>query len=429
MIVSWDHCGDLLLARESGQSELVSGLECVGGVPQIDDARLPTVVPRMLLLPMELLLLRSVVLPLSHPRFIDDAILGQELEEQAGIDAEQWWLAWQMDRLDEACAGVVLAMPIAMRQQLAGDALWSQSTTITADGWVRMQTQLAAHTVGDAAVVAVVDADDEGVFFGCWRSGCWLGMRRLNQRHAQENAPTCSVIVTQVVRSLEAMGWRDDAPVIGRLDTAWHEALMGCDEAGEISWQGQVVASLPARLDANIAAARADVATLNFRHGRWSAASTGLVDWKLWRRSAALMVMLCLVWYGQQQFAISGLQQQSSLVEGKIAQAFHRGLPDQAVMLDPLGQLQVAANGISGGVDRQQLLREMAVVAAVHTQIAWSLRGLQLQGGVVRMRGSTTDLASLNKIHHLLQKAVGHKVIIEDTDLRKGSVGFRMRWS
>jgi len=428
MIVSWDNSGALLLARETGQRESIADLACANGVPQLDDAHLPTVAPRMLLLPMESLLLRSVVLPLSHPRFIDGAILGQELEEQAGIDADKWRLAWQMDRLDEGCAGVVFAMPIAMQQQLAGDVLWSQAATITADGWVRLQAQLAAHTVADDAVVAVVDADAEGLFFGCWRSGCWLGMRRLNQHYDQDHGSSCGVIAAQVVRSLQAMGWRD-APLIGRVDADWHAALMACEQADAMAWQGQVDASLPARLDANVAAARTDDLTLNFRYGRWSAASTGLVDWKLWQRSAALMAMLCLVWYGQQQFAISGLQQQSSLVEGQIAQAFHRGLPDQAVMLDPLGQLQVAANGIGVGVDRQRLLREMAVVAAVHKQIAWSLRGLQLQGGVVRLRGSTTDLASLNKIHDLLQKAVGHKVIIEDTDLRKGSVGFRMRWS
>jgi len=428
MIVSWNSSGVLLMTDDRGQSEPVAELECLDGVPQLDAEFSPMAPPRMVLLPMESLLLRSVALPLSHPRFIDSAILGQELEEQAGIDAEQWWLAWQMDRLDEGCAGVVFAMPIAMQQQLAHDPLWSQSSTITPDGWLRLQAQLAAYTVADDAFVAVVDADADGLFFGCWRSGCWLGMRRLNRLQSQSDTFPYGMMALQVVRSLRAMGWCD-AAVVGRMDADWHEALMGCDEADAIVWEGQVAAALPSRLEANVEAAREADAALNFRHGRWSAASTGLMDWSLWQRSAALLALLCLFWYGQQQIAISGLQQQSSVVEDAIAQAFHRGLPDQVVMLDPLGQLQVAANGIGVGVDRQQLLRQLAAVAAVRKQITWSLRGLQLQGGVVRLRGTTTDLASLNKIHDLLQQQVGHKVTIEDTDLRKGSVGFRMRWS
>ncbi|MDQ6964942.1 MAG: hypothetical protein Q9M13_08495 [Mariprofundales bacterium] len=431
MIASWECNGELLLAHELGERELLGDLACVEGVPQLEGEQLPAAAPRMVLLPLELLLLRAVQLPLSHPRFIDSAVLGQELEERAGVDAEQWWLAWQMDRLDDGCAGMLFAMSQAMQQRIAADPFWSQAATITTDGWVRLQAQLSAAVAAEGGeskleAVAVVDGDQAGLFFGYWREGCWLGMRRLNSVDGQGVESARSLVVVQMVRSLRAMGWCGSA-VVGRLDGAWREALVGGVE--ELEWAGESVDMLPARLDANVEAASSVDVTLNFRHGSWSAAASGLVEWRKWRRSALILLLIALGWYGQQQMAIRDLQQQSAQVEERVAAAFHRGLPDQAVMLDPLGQLQLAVEGVGVGVDRQMLLRQLASLAAVRQGVEWSISALQVQGGVVRLRGSTKDLKALNRLHEMLQQRVGSRVVIEDTDLRKESVGFRMRWS
>ncbi len=411
-----------MLARETGQRRRVEALELVDGVPPLAEGGAPFAAPRMVMVPMELLLLRAVTLPLSHPRFVDGDVLAQELEEQAGIDAEAWWLAWRVDRLEGGCSGVVVAMPRAMQQQIAAHPVWSHAPVVTVDGWVRLQRWLDGVTGGEEAPLAVVDADADGLFFGCYRGGCWLGMRRLNRLPEGDD----SALMMQLLRSLRSMGWRDGA-VVGRLDEELRAAWVR--ETGGEAWNGQVESTLPARLESNVDAALAGDGGLNFRHGRWSATAAGLAEWRSWRRPAALAALALLVWYGQQQWTIADLQARSAAVEAQIAAAFHRGLPDQAVMLDPLAQLQQAAESVGGGSDRQRLLRQLALVAAVYRQVPWTMRALRLEDGVVRLRGSVPDLETLNRVHDLLQKRVGHKVTIEDTDLRKASVGFRMRWS
>ncbi len=432
MIATWEPGGSLLLAQEDGEAQAPAVSEWLHGVPRlVDDATVSGV--RIILLPLESLLLRSVALPLSHPRFVDAAVIGQELEEQAGIDSEAWWAAWQLSRDDDGgVAGVAVAMPMAMRETLADDPLWSQAAVVVCDGWVRLQAHrhaAVARSSGEISpdVVSVwLDADRDGLFLGCWRGACCLGLRRLNWQISPGRTCSPQELAERIVRSCRTMGWDGNTSACGYLDGVMCEALA----TQGMAWSGTVFeGALPERLQANIAAvADGTVDGLNFRHGRWAAVTPGFAGWRRWRRAALLGCLAVLLWYGQQQWAIAALNRQVSTVEGHIAEAFHRGLPDQAVMLDPLGQLQVAARGLADGDTGQSLLHQIGVLSRVRKDVTWTVREIRMQDGVMRMRGTVADLAALNRLHDRLQREIGGKVTIEDTDLGKGKVAFRMRW-
>lgn len=384
-----------------------------------------------LLLPIEQLLFRSFSLPLAHPRLIDADILAQELNERAGEKQEDWWLAWQAAKYDGGVAGLVFGLPERMRQRINEDQQWQQLHSVGVDAWDRLQTQLKPYVESPNRVdgsVAVFDADADGVFFGLWErvgdkavGGIWHGMRRLNYGRGCSQAE----LAWQVRQSLLAMGWEEEGAATGRLGIEllqhlelkkWH----GCSFEAVAD-----EADLPGRQEVNLALPLQ--LSLDFRHGQWAARSgPGWI--RPWRRSIVLAAIIVLVWGGGfawQVHTMSGMVEQ---YKTRISAAFHKGLPDEMVIIDALAQLRRAAGSGADAGGTTEWLNQMKAIGHVYKNTPWILQELSFQDGAMKISGKASDLEALNSIRELLQQETGKDVQLADTDLSGGQVTFRMYW-
>jgi len=403
-------------------------------LPKAGDGLLPELpdgyVVSHMLLPVELLLSRSFSLPLSHPKFIDEDILGQELNERTGEEADNWLLAWQAAKTEHAVAGLVFGLPESLRTEIDNDERW-QPNTIGVDAWERLQMRLHYGDTNDAAgdPVAVFDADSEGVFFGVWEqaddkaaTGVWRGMRRLNQAQGLSHEE----MATQIKRSLLAMGWHEDGMAIGRLGLSLFAALGLEQWHGDTVEDGSEQSELVARHAANLTLS-ADCG-LNFRHGRWTAQSD--YGWlRPWRRAMALAATIMLVWVLGSAWQIHLMDVQAEQYRQRITDAFHKGLPDEPVMIDAIAQLRRAASGgVAGTGSAGDWLRQLAAINRVHKKTPWRLQELSMSDGAIKMSGKADDLESLNKIRQALQLETAKDVTLADTDLSGQQVSFRIHW-
>jgi len=133
-----------------------------------------------LLWPLEDLVVRSFSLPLPSLRLLDANILGQELEDQCGEPAEEWWLAWQAEKVEDKIEGLMFALPKSAKDALSSHPYLSHCKFVWPDGWVRLTSGLPSEFEGPHA--AVLDADEEGLFLGVYRNQGWTGLRRLKLR-------------------------------------------------------------------------------------------------------------------------------------------------------------------------------------------------------------------------------------------------------
>jgi len=415
-----------------------------------------------LLLPAEQLLSRSFQLPLSSPRFIDQDILGQELEEHSSEDSDSWWLAWQAGKSDDGVAGIMLGLPESLRQHMEIHASWQHIHYIFSDMWLRLNHQLettlnaysAQHSNSQlwsqeqsSPAIAVVDSDSSGLFFGIWQpplddntTGFWQAMRRLNWLDASK---PCDSIVEDIKRSLHSMGTSDthsisgDTITIGRLSPQLH------GELNIRNWHGQLcdAGELPNRSDATISASNSSISNrsipnnsiskpLNFRHGRWRSGSH-FNQLKPWYRSMAWAAMLMLLWTANMMWQNHQLHTQILEQQQAVIQSFHSGLPDETVMIDALAQLRKAAGGTSSSKTTSltaQWLRHIETINQVYQQTPWTIRTLSFQQGVMSMSGQTSDLQNMNRIQKALQQKSGQDIQIQDTDLSQNHVRFKMLW-
>jgi len=412
-----------------------------------------------LLLPAEQLLSKSFQLPLSSPRFIDQDILSQELEEHSSEHSDSWWLAWQAGKHNGGVAGIMLGLPESLRQHMETHACWQQAQYIVSDMWLRLNHQLeitlnenpAQHSKSQSwsqgqssAAIAVFDSDSSGLFFGIWQpphddnaTGFWLAMRRLNWLDASK---PCSSLVEDIKRSLHSMGGPDawsiseHAIAIGRLSPQLHAAL------NLANWHGQLCDAdeLPCRCDATISAANNSISSsstskqLNFRHGRWRSGSH-LKQLKPWYRSMAWAALLMLTWSANMMWQNHQLQTQLLTQQQAIIAAFHLGLPNEPVIIDALAQLRKAAGGTpSSNANAASLaaqwLRHIETINQVYQQTPWTIRELSFQQGVMSMSGQTNDLQDMNRIQKALQQKSGQEIQIQDTDLSQNHVRFNMLW-
>lgn len=403
-------------------------------LPMTEDGLLPALpdgyVVSHLLLPVESLLSRAFSLPLSQPKFIDEDILAQELSECTGEESDDWLLAWQAAKTADGVAGLVFGLPQLLRIQIDNDKRW-QANAIGVDAWERLQMQLhyseGNNVTGEA--VAVFDADTKGVFFGVWEpsdgnrtTGIWRGIRRLNQAHGLSNEDMAS----QIMRSLLAMGWCEDGMAIGRLGLTLFAAL------GFEQWHGDTVeddpeqSELSGRHAANLALST-DYG-LNFRHGKW-AAQSGQGWLRPWRRAMALAAIIMLVWVLGTAWQIHVMDTQAGQYRQRITDAFHKGLPDEPVIIDAIAQLRRAASGgVSGADSAGDWLRQLAAINRAYKKIPWRLQELSISDGAIKMSGKAEDLESLNKIRQALQLETARDVTLADTDLNGQQVSFRMHW-
>ncbi len=369
------------------------------------------------ILPLESLLVRSFCLPLASPRLVDEAVLAQEIEDSTNESSSQWWLAWQAGRLDENVAGLLLGMPAAWQSTLKQSKQASMAQPVAADAELRLSRWLDER----GGSMAVIDADATGVFFGFWREGICLGMRRLNR-----GGRTDEELCTEVQASLRAMGWSERDVMTGRLSTKLREYLHG-------DWRGKVVDddSLPPRWMETLRACKpGNACTLGFRRGHWRVSGRGLWSGEgvQWRRSMLLACAAAVFWllsYGIQyvyfQHRIAGYQKQ-------ILTVFHEALPDEPV-IDPLAQLRRKGRGAQADVHGKHLLEALAALSRVFAEIPWTMSSFRFADGAFEIRGEIDSLDALNALQEKLQKALDRRVKIADTELSGGKVAFRMVWS
>ncbi len=376
--------------------------------------------PDMLIWPIERLLSRPFSLPLAHPRFLDMDILGQELAGQAGIEPEEWWLLWRAAAVKNGVAGLVFGMPTTVQADLAADTAWQTCRVVAVDAWLRLQALTPENHTDD---FAAFDADAEGLFMGVYHGGVWRGMRRINVTSSY----TCGAAAKDAMRSVLAMGFEPDTmPVYGRLDATWQVELIP-----DVDWRGEVVESLPSRARATyLAASAADAGSVpNFRHGAWAVSGGWQKRLKPWRRTAALAAVLLLTILGGNFYRIHQLHAEQAEIQAGIEAAFHRGLPDEKVMLDPLGQLRKAAGG-GAKSDAWFFLRQLQAVGRLKQKLkGLHIASMEYTGKDMQLSGTVPDLASVNRVRDTLSSILGHQVDVEDTELADKQVRFRIKWS
>jgi len=430
LVVFWDgrrlHAWDALGEKIAGQSDVPAqedgdhGEE--SGQPEIPswEAFADQPPPDMLIWPVERLLSRPFSLPLAHPRLLDMDILGQELAGQAGIEPDEWWLSWRAEAVENGVAGLVFGMSATVQTALSADSIWQACRFVGVDAWLRLQAQVPGDHAED---FAVFDADAEGLFVGVYHGGVWYGMRRMNLTPGC----TCAAMAEDAMRSASSMGFDPDTmPVYGRLDVTWQAELVS-----DVDWRGEVVESLPDRATATyLAASGADMSSApNFRHGVWTVAGDWKKQMKPWRRTVALAAVMLLTMLGGNFYRIHQLRTEQADMQTGIEDAFHRGLPDEKVMLDPLGQLRKAAGG---GVvsDTWFFLRQLQAVGQLKQKIkGLRIASMQYTGKDMQLSGTVPDLASVNRIRDTLSSILGHQVDVEDTELADKQVRFRIKWS
>ena len=422
LLAAWD--GHKLWLGEGDAEPVCVDAESIGD-PQLADSSVTAGCNiTVLLLPMEQLLVRPFALPLANARLLDREIVAQELDELTGEEMDDWWITWAVDRSSAGVAGMAFAMPESIRQEMADSEVWAHCELVAPDGWVRL-----AHHIKDyqGQRCAVVDADVEGVFAGVYEQGCWLGMRRINRKRRKDES-----FLQDILRSLTAMGFDTSSDdLLGQMD----EVLVAGLSDGVSWWRGGVINDLPSRQYANIAAMaeNMEAPTVNFRRGAWAVRSNWAAGFSAWRRAAVMAAVFVLLVLGLGIAEVVRLDYRAESLHADIEAAFHRGLPEEKVMLDAIAQLRAAAGGGTATAGANELLLQLQDISAVKSdaEVAshWQLQELDFKSGEIRLFGMADDLATVNRLRDLLTAKLAVEVVIEDTELSSGKVRFRMRWS
>jgi hypothetical protein len=301
---------------------------------------------------------------------------------------------------------------------MADDPVWQHCPQLLVDGWERL-TALSA----DFETCAIIDEDAEGIFLGYIQQGVWRGVRRINRKLSDASRLDDAGMAQQIRHSWTAMGMDTEDAVMGHLSPGMTNELA----AGYSGWQVNNSDTLPDRNQANLALDVSQSVSLNFRHGRW-AAKNSWQGFARWKRPLAMAAGLLLIWACVTFTEIYSLNGEAETHRVDIESAFHRGLPNEKVMLDPLAQLRKAA-GISGTQqDSMQFLHDLHAISQVRKELSWKLKELNFQNETVQMSGSAKDIELLNRMRDRLRETTGSNVVITDTDLSEGQVSFRMKW-
>ena len=393
-----------LLSMEKQQCA-EQGILAVPELPTVDIAL------RRVYLPMEWLLVRYVCLPLKQASMVDAEMLFQELADSSDIEADDWWLTWHLHQCDEGVAGMGLGIPESLRESMQLHESWASAQGVLVDGYERLHAYIAK---GEPRLV--LDQDEEGIFFGVYDGQLWRGMRRLNGDVEQ-------CVWSEILYSCASMGFdsQKDA-VCGRVD----DTLLLKLEAEHLLWQGQLLEQPKTRHETNLKVCEAsEKSAMNLRHGRW-AVRHGWGYLRVWKRSAALSVLVLLAWLMGVVGDLNRMDHQIKAYEQRIEAAFHQGLPNEPVMLDALAQLRQAAGG-SASADTA-FLGSLQAVSKVYRSNPWQLKTLELHDGEMNMTGETKDIESLNQMLERLKQALQKDVRIADTNISGKQVSFRMHW-
>lgn len=363
-------------------------------------------------IPLEETLTRYIQLPLKSTKYLDADMLLQELSDNAGIEPDDWWLTWRMKATEDGVAGLVFAIRKDLQAEIQNTVIWQQSPLLLVDGWQRLNVWL-----DDAEqTVAVVDMDEEGMFFGFFQAGVWRGMRRLNGNH-QSNAQ-------QMLWSLQSMGFdAENMPMRGYCssDIAKHFP--------QVSPNVATSDDLPKRHLANLSLKTPtphDKGTLNIRHGKWANKQTSAAL-QAWYRPVFLTAIVGLLWLGSMVAGNMQRTTQLTSMQDEIIAAFHRGLPDQPVIIDALAQLRQAAGG-NTGANSQAVSQQLNAVSQTFMATPWEMQSFNISKRGTSLAGKVKDLDTLNNIRTDLAERLGRDVKIADTDLKGNEVAFRIRW-
>jgi hypothetical protein len=367
---------------------------------------------------MEDMLVRHFSFPLKHPKYLDKDILLEELADTAGIEPDDWWLTWQANACEDGIAGLVFGIRKSLKDALSTNPPWQQAPFILIDGWQRLNHILADNK----ADVAMVDADADGVFFGVYKQGVWAGMRRLNADMHDENNQ--SDIAEQMLWSLQAMGFdAEHMKVKGQLTPAI--AAVFSDEALDASLETSLnqrhITNLNLPLPANT-----DKETLNIRHGSWAQRTTSAAL-RVWYRPALIAACVCVLWLGLVITDNYRMKADMAKMDEAIADAFHRGLPDQPVIIDAIAQLRQATGG-SETASSSQASQALEIISKVFQETPWQMQEFNLVRGSITLAGKVSSLDTLNTIKDKLTKLSQSDVQVADTDLNGNEVSFRLRW-
>jgi len=376
-----------------------------------------------LILPAEMLLCRTFALPLSNPRHVDADILAQELDEQSGEEIENWWLSWLVASDGDEVKGVVFGLPDSFRDVI--NDRWQSADFVGVDLQLRLNAQLGQFAGPLEGWVAVFDSDEQGVIFGVCRTvensePVWLGVRRLNFADGLDTTQSAY----DIPQTLAAMGWNPEHAAAGLLESKLYDAL-------ELpQWSGQTIAAaeLPDRHAANLAVV--DYGGLNFRHGSWGARSVSGGGLKAWYQPIALAAAVAVIWVAGMLWQNIQLNNQNEQLQEEIVAAFHKGLPNETVMIDALAQLRKAAGNSSAVTANQtiKMLTQIVVVNRVYVDNPWQMKELSYRDGSMQLSGIAKDLATMSRIQQLLQQESGHQITLKDSDLSGSQVKFRMVW-
>ena len=369
--------------------------------------------PHCIYLPLEETLTRHIQLPLKSTKHLDADMLLQELSDNAGIEPDDWWLTWRMKNTDDGIAGLVFGIKKDLQTQIQDTAVWQNTPLLLIDGWQRLQIWL--NDESDAGI-AVVDCDAEGMFFGFYQAGTWQGMRRLNG-NMDDNA-------TQVLWSLQAMGFvAETMPATGRFST---EIATHFPQQSE---NVQITDDLPKRHLANLSLttpANNDKKTLNIRHGKWANKQTSAAT-KAWYRPTLLAALIGFLWLGSMVTSNLQLEAQLEIMQDDITAAFHRGLPEQPVIIDALAQLRQAA-GVNTSENSRAVSQQLYALSQTFIKTPWEMQDFSMGKRGISLAGKIKDLDTLNQVRNNLSAKLGRDVQIADTDLKGNQVTFRMRW-
>ncbi len=384
-------------------------------LPQLSNA---LAAPQYIYLPMEELLVRPFAFPLKNPKFLDKDILLEELADTAGIEPDDWWLTWRAHSVNEGIAGLVFGLRYELKDELANTSPWQEVPMLVVDGWQRLN-----HCLGNKTDdVAVIDMDADGVFLGVLKQGVWQGMRRLNAD--MSDADVRKATAQQTIWSLQSMGFDAEImPVLGNITDEFVSALASSEE----NQQAKVIDELYPRYIANLNLPQPnDKETLNLRHGSWASRKTS-ANLQAWYRPAIITAAVLVLWLGMTVAENYRLESQIADFDASIAQAFHRGLPKQPVIIDALAQLRQAAGGQSTS-SKSDVGQQLYIVSQAFKDTPWDMQSLSINKAGTSLAGKVQNLNTLNTIKEKLSKFSSKDVQIADTDLKDNEVAFKVRW-
>jgi len=366
--------------------------------------------PVCVYVPMECLLARFISLPLQQASLVDADMMFQELANSCDVQEAEWWLSWDLKPCDTGVAGMLFGLPESWRISMHEHTQAAQTPYVWVDGYERLQSVLIELTPS-----LVLDQDIEGVFVGVHDGQVWRGMRRIN-------GSIDTVRYQEIRYACTAMGFdKQSFCVQGCVQQSLLDMLL----AEELNWQGRLLETLPDRHKANVMLADRKGQGLNLRHGVWGLRQ-GWQFLKPWKRSGVLAVLLLLVWLGSTVVDLYRLDHAMLATQQRVETAFHKGLPNEPVMLDALAQLNQAAGGVS--VQKPTFLMGLQAISQVYKKYAWHISSLELRDGEMYMAGEVKDIKALNQIQVELKQALQQDVRIADTNMNGKQVAFRMSW-